>query len=95
MLKAGDTMTGDLIMDGRRVTGLPTDAPTAQSDGASIAQVTNMISDTLTNFNVEPSEPLHVTNERYVDAQDEIVKEYVEEKILFLEALIFSKPAIP
>ena len=91
-------MTGNLAMGGRRVTGLPTAAPIDQTDAASIAQVTNVITNTLTNLNIEPSEPLHVANKRYVDGafrfyaddQDVIFKQYSDGKDIALNTTLRS-----
>ena len=84
VLKAGDSMTGNLDMSGKRIIGLPTDAPTTQSDAASIAQIAKVVTDTMTNLNQVPSMPLHVTNKQYVDAQDAAVRDYTDEQILSL-----------
>src|ERR1043165_7461966 len=98
LLKAGDTMTGNLDMGGRRVTGLPTTAPVAQNDAASIAQVTSVVINNLTNLNIEPSEPLHATNKRYVDSairfyaddHDLIIRRNADEKDVALNATLRS-----
>src|ERR1043165_997734 len=98
LLKAGDIMTGNLDMGGRRVTGLPTAAPVAQNDAASIAQVTSVVINNLTNLNIEPSEPLHATNKRYVDGairfyaddKDVIIRRYSDEKDAALNTTLRS-----
>jgi len=43
--KSGDTMEGDLNMDGNRITGLPTSLPTTNSDAVSYQQVVNLVRD--------------------------------------------------
>lgn len=51
MLRSRDTMNGSLIMGGiigKRVTGLPTDAPTTESKTPSVAQMARVVTDTKT-----------------------------------------------
>src|SRR5688572_5339784 len=94
--KAGDTMTGDLHMGGRRLTGLPTIPSTTQSDAASIWQVSKVVNDTMTHLNREPSAPLHVANKRYVDGairftaddKDTIIRRYSDEKDVALNTTL-------
>lgn len=54
LLKTGDTMTGDLTMDGKRVIGFPTGASTSESDAASVAQVLKVITDNMAKNNRVP-----------------------------------------
>jgi len=82
ILKAGDTMTGDLQMSGKRITGLPEGASVSNSDGASIGQVSKMVSSAMIRLNRVPSGALNVTNKQYVDSQISLAKRYADNKDL-------------
>ena len=93
--KAGDTMTGDLHMGGKRVAGLPL-LTTEINDAASIYEVRREINAKMTNLNIEPSAPLHVTNKRYVDGairfysddKDTIIRRHVNEQDVALNTAL-------
>jgi len=47
-------MSGDINMTGHRVTGLPTDLPTSDSDAASWAHIEHLVAEATTNNGTVP-----------------------------------------
>src|ERR1043165_2531997 len=80
VLKAGDGMTGHLLMGGNRVSGLPVGASVSNTDAASIGQVSRAINGTMIRLNRVPNAALNVTNKQYVDAQVALAKRYTDTK---------------
>jgi len=52
-------VAGDINMTGHRVTGLPTDLPTSDSDAASWAHVVHLVAEATTNNGTVPEGPLY------------------------------------
>jgi len=63
-------VSGNINMGGHRVTGLPTDLPTSDSEATSWSQVVHLIAEATTNNGTVPDGPLYLTNKRYVDERD-------------------------
>jgi len=70
VLKAGDTMGGNLDTGSHQVTWLPTGLPGSNSDATRWQQVENLVTDATTNNGMVPAGPLYLTNKQYVDDQD-------------------------
>jgi len=63
-------VSGNINMGGHRVTGLPTDLPTSNSEATSWSEVVHLIAEATINNGVVPKGPLYLTNKRYVDEKD-------------------------
>ena len=63
-------VSGNINMGGHRVTGLPTDLPTSDSEATSWNEVVHLIAEATINNGVVPKGRLYLTNKRYVDEKD-------------------------
>ena len=69
--KSGDAMTGNLAMNGNRITGLPvTYPPSTNDDATSWYQALELIKDATKNNSTIPAGDNYLTNKKYVDDQD-------------------------
>ena len=70
--KAGDSMTGDLVMGGNLVKGLPTTYPPIYNgnEAASWSQVVGLVNDATKNNSTVPAGDNYLTNKKYVDEKD-------------------------
>ena len=87
VLKAGDTMTGDLSMNGGVVRGLPTTYPPvtyAGDEATSWIQSVKLMQDAITHI-AEPKEPDNAATKNYVDLRKPLITVWAEENAVLNE----------